>query len=188
MLGLRVRVDFRLDVAVPSRAMTDWLDRLTDSVSKATEIERQEAERKKYIVHKAEVLTVRGPELWAQFVQSCKDVVTELNKRVALRFPEDRDKQIAWADQGPQSFSLRGEFPSFSMQATCDVERQCVSLGGERRFSGTIECRSATLYMDLDKDGNPCLRLGECQIDEKDASRYLLELCLSSTEPVIPSG
>ncbi len=56
MFGLSVHIDFRFTPGIKSRSMTDWIDRLTKSVSKAVEHSQKDAEQKKYILHTAEVL------------------------------------------------------------------------------------------------------------------------------------
>ncbi len=180
MFGLSVHIDFRFTPGIKSRSMTDWIDRLTKSVSKAVEHSQKDAEQKKYILHTAEVLKARGSELWLQFVQSCKDNVNELNKHLDLKFPNEQDKQVEWSDKDSRHFSLRGSFPSFSMEVTYNAEQHSISLSGSRTFASTTHGKNKLFFMDLDEDGNPCLTTdNHRRISLEDASKNLLELCLS---------
>src|SRR2546430_2476137 len=147
-------IDFRLTFTLELYAMTDWLDKLTDAVSGAQQEEEREETRRRYILHRAEILKNRGSELWMDFVRCCQNDIAELNGRIALRFPGDDRKQIVFVDRTPGKLLLQGKSPSFSMEATYNAERHTISFSCTRHNRQGSDGSQDIFSMELDANGD----------------------------------
>jgi hypothetical protein len=166
--------------------MGDWTERLLNEVAKSDESNQQKHTQKQFILEKRKILKDHGYRLWDEFVKACQGSVKTLNAKITAKFPNERSKKVKMELTTGIGFNLFGSDPSFSMAATYDAGSQEITIDGSRTLDGVPEQRRATLKLDLDEEGNPCLTLDGHKISASDASIYILGVGMASTPPTPP--
>jgi hypothetical protein len=129
--------------------MSNWIQ---EAAEKIRERERQSAQARQWLLHKAETIKVKGMELWPPIVDAVKSSVEEFNSQ----FPNDVSKYIEFNIIPSRGVTLRKPyFPAVTVESSLDERRQVIHISVTRTRNHDSGSKTADFQypIDLEEDG-----------------------------------